>query len=170
MLANPTGLLGGWCGMADEQVPESRVYRHLTCGQETTVTGSPFGVITDPLASMWRTWCGNCNGLFPLDQYVWSDTGEKITDYWARHGARATQLERWLCSKTALVVLISTGLVAGLISGYFGFRRDALGTMILMMAFFGFVGVFAAAALFISVIRKFIVWRVCGVTDTRVLK
>ena len=121
--------------MADEQVPESRVYRHLTCGGETTITGSPFGVITDPLASMWRTWCGNCNGFFPMDQYVWSDTGEKITDYWARHGARATRVERWLCSKTAMLLLISAGLGAGLTAGYFFSRQKSTGVMILVTAF-----------------------------------
>ena len=121
--------------MADEQVPESRVYRHLICGEETVVSGSPFEVITNPLAAMHRTWCGNYNAFFPMDQYAWSDTGEKITDYWARHGARATQLERWLCSKTAMVLLVGIGLVAGLIVGYVLFRQKTTGTMIFMMAF-----------------------------------
>jgi hypothetical protein len=156
--------------MADEQVPESRVYRHLTCGGETTVSGSPFEVITNPLAAMHRTWCGNCNGFFPMDQYAWTDTEEKITDYWARHGARATQLERWLCSKTAMVLSVSIGLVAGLILGYFLFRQKTTGLMIFMTAFMGFLGVFAAAALFVSVITKFIVRRVCGVSDTRAVR
>jgi hypothetical protein len=156
--------------VAEQQVPESRVYRHATCGGETTVSGSPFEVITDPLASMHRTWCGECKGFFPLDQYVWLDTGEKITDYWARHGARATRLERFLCAKTAMMLFLSAGLIAGMSLGYFLFRQKQLPVMILMIAFLGGVGLFAAAALFISVIRKFIVWRVCGVSDTRVLK
>jgi ABC-type glycerol-3-phosphate transport system permease component len=156
--------------MAADQVPESRVYRHITCGGETTISGSPFEVITNPLAAMSRTWCSDCNAYFPPDQYVWADTDEKITDYWARHGSRATSLEHWLCSKTMLVVMVVIGLVAGLILGYALFRQKTPGVLIFMTGFMGLMGVFAAAALFISVITKFIVWRVCGVTDTRVLK
>jgi hypothetical protein len=156
--------------MAEQQVPESRAYRHLTCGGETTVTGPPFEVITNPLACMHRTWCNDCNGYFPMDEYAWSDTDEKITDYWERHGTRATRLERLLCSKTAMVLLVSTGLIAGAILGYFVFRQKQFGVKILMIPFMGGLGAFAAAALFISVVTKFIVWRVCGVTDTRVLK
>jgi hypothetical protein len=156
--------------MAEQQVPESRAYRHLACGGATTVTGSPFEVITNPLASMHRTWCSDCNRYFPMDEYAWLDTGEKITDYWARHSARATRLERFLCSKTAMVLLVSAGLIAGMILGYFMFRQNQLAVKILMIPFMGGLGVFAAAALFISVITKFILWRVCGVSDTRVLK
>ena len=69
-----------------------------------------------------------------------------------------------------MMLLLGMGLVAGLIAGYFLGRPKTTGIMILIMAFLGFLGVFAAAALFNSVITKLIVRRVCGVTDTRVLK
>jgi hypothetical protein len=154
--------------MATQAVPESRVYRHLHCGSETVISGQAFEVASNPLADMTRTWCNQCNAFFPVTDYQWSDTGETISDYYARHSARATAIERFVCSKKFLIVCALGGLVLGGIGGYLLFRDEALWLQILMTLFVGGLGVFAASALFIQ-LGKPITRRVCDVNDTRLL-
>jgi hypothetical protein len=155
--------------MTTPSVPESRAYRHQACGEETVISGDGFEVISNPLGDMSRTWCTKCNAFFPVSDYTWADSGEKITDYWARHSTRATQLERFLCSRAFLLIAVAVGFLAGCIGGYVLFRNADLLVKVLMVPFVGGVGVFAAAALHVSVICKLITRRVCGLSDTRVL-
>jgi hypothetical protein len=105
-----------------------------------------------------------------LSDYVWSDTGERITDYYARHGARATRVERFLCSRAFLVFCLVVGFVAGAILGFLLFRNDGGLLMLLMAAFTGVVGVIVFGSLKEFFLGKLIVRRVCGVSDTRLLK
>lgn len=156
--------------MNQESIPESRVYRHLQCGTDTIISGQAFEVASNPLSDMTRTWCNQCNAFFPVSDYEWSDTGEKISDYYSRHSASASSMERFLCSKTFLVASAVIGFLLGAIAGFFLFRNNALWLQVLMIPFLGFIGVFLAAALNVSVIGKMIVRRVCGVQDTRILK
>jgi hypothetical protein len=149
-------------------VPESRAYRHVQCGQETVISGQPFEVASNPLSDMTRTWCTTCNAFFPVTDYAWSDTGEKISDYYARHSARATALDRFLCSKRFMMICAATGFLLGAIGGYVLFRNQAVLIQVLMVPFIGGLGVFAACALYLA-LGKPIVKRVCGVSDTRVL-
>jgi hypothetical protein len=122
------------------------------------------------MSDMARTWCTPCNAFFPISEIEWSDTGETIEKYYERHGARASGLDRFLCSKKFLVISVAVGLVVGAGAGYYLFRDRAAGARFLMTAFLGFLGVFAAAAVNVSVISKLITKKVCGVSDTRVLK
>ena len=156
--------------MNQESIPESRTYRHSKCDSETVVSGQAFEVMSNPLSDMSRTWCSQCNSFFPISEYVWADSGEEITEYYARHSASASSIERFLCSKKFLVASAIIGFAAGAIVGFSLFRNNALWLKILMTPFVGFVGVFIAAALNVSVIGKAIVRKVCGVKDTRVLK
>ncbi len=119
---------------------------------------------------MTRTWCSQCSSFFPVSDYEWADTGEQITDYYARHAAKATSVERFLCSKKFLVASVVIGLLLGVFVGLYFFRNAGLGQKIAMTALLGFIGVFIAAAVNVSVISTTIVRRVCGVSDTRVLK
>ena len=156
--------------MNQQDIPESRTYRHLKCEQETNISGQPFEVISNPLSDMTRTWCNSCESFFPLSDYEWADTGENISEYCSRHSANATQLQRFLCSKKCLIILAVLGFVLGAALGFLLFRDETLWLKILMTPACGFFGVFGAAALYISVISKTIVRQVCGVSDTRVLK
>ena len=156
--------------MAGEAVPESRVYRHVACGTDTIVSGEAFSVASNPLADMNRTWCTACNAFFPVGEYEWTDTGEKIVDYYARHSAKATALDRFLCSKVFLIISVVVGALVGLVVGYLLVRNGGWGQRIVVAGILALVGVFAAAALNVSVISKVIAKRVCGVTDTRTLK
>lgn len=155
--------------MTDKTVPESRAYRHIKCGQETVVSGEAFSVASNPLADMTRTWCSPCSSFFPVSEYVWADTGERIVDYYTRHSTKATALERFLCSKKFLILSVVLGLLVGASVGYVFVRNGGLGQKVVVPGVLGFVGVFIAAAINVSVISKVIVKRVCGVADTRTL-
>ena len=154
--------------MTSPAVPESRVYQHLQCGTQTVISGQAFEVASNPLSDMTRTWCNQCNAFFPVADYEWSDTGEKISDYYARHSARATALERFLCSKRFMIICAVAGFILGAVGGYFLFRNQRLWLQILMVPFVGGVGTFIAAAIYLM-LGKPITKRVCGVSDTRVL-
>jgi hypothetical protein len=156
--------------MTSEPAPGSRVYRHTKCGAETLVSGNAFSVVSNPLADMTRTWCTPCNAFFPVAEYVWADTDERIVDYYARHSTKASKVDRFLCSKVFLIVSVLVGAIAGGVIGYLLTSNGGWGQRVLATGGLAFVGVFAAAALNVSVIGPLIVKRVCGVADTRTLK
>lgn len=89
--------------MTTTPAPESRNYRHLKCGTETVISGDSIEMTSNPFSNMSRTWCMTCNGFHPVAEYEWSDTGEKITDYYVRHSSAATSFQRLLCSRTSVV-------------------------------------------------------------------
>jgi hypothetical protein len=149
-------------------IPEARAYRHLQCGADTVVSGQSFEVASNPLSDMTRTWCIQCNAFFPVSDFAWSDTGEKISDYYSRHSARASPSQRFLCSKKFMIVCAVAGLILGGVAGYFLFRSQALWLQVFMVPFVGGLGVFGACAIYVE-LGKLIVKRVCGVSDTRVL-
>ncbi len=152
------------------EIPESRSYRHQKCQTETLVSGEAFAALSDPLSDMSRTWCSVCNDFFPLADFEWSDTGERITDYYSRHSARATGLERFLCSRKFLVISALVGFLVGAIAGFMLFRDRGGVVMIFMTVFVGVVGVIVFGSLKEFALGKVIVRRVCGVKDTRMLK
>lgn len=151
-----------------DSIPESRVYRHDKCSADTVISGQSFEVASNPLSDMTRTWCTTCNGFYPVSEYAWSDTGEKITDYYARHSANATPLQRFMCSKKFLIVCAVIGLALGSVAGFYLFRNQAQGIRIFLTLFSACVGVFVGAAANIE-LGKVIAKRVCGVSDTRIL-
>ena len=154
--------------MDSPPIPESRVYRHLQCGTDTVISGQAFEVASNPLSDMTRTWCTKCEAFFPVTDYEWSDTGEKISDYYSRHSARASQLDRFLCSKKFMIVCALTGFLLGAVAGFVLVRNATLLVQVLMVPFVGGLGVFGALALYL-LLGKPIVKRVCGVSDTRLL-
>lgn len=156
--------------MADDAVPESRAYRHQKCGSETEISGQPFGVLSNPLGDMAQTWCGQCNAMFPPSEYSWADTNESIPDYWARHSSKASSLDRYLCSRKFLLICFAVGFLAGGAGGLYLFRNSGVGAKVIMAPFCGVLGLMAATAVNISLISAIITKKVCGVSDTRVLK
>lgn len=104
--------------MADNLVPESRVYRHRKCGNDTTVTGQSFETVSNPMSSMERTFCSSCNAMSGISEYEWSDSGETIADYYARHSKNATSLQRFLTSKKFMILTILLIAVPAAVSAY----------------------------------------------------
>jgi len=156
--------------MSEEPVPQFRAYRHARCQDDTIVAGQSFEVVSNPMSSMERTFCTPCGAMFPIDEFAWVDSGETISDYYARHTTRATSLQRSLCSKTFMVVLIAIAAVATSIGTYTLVANNDLFTRIVMAAGGIMIGAFIGMAVFVSGFANPIKRRVCGVNDTRRLK
>ncbi len=108
--------------------------------------------------------------MFGIDEYEWADTGETIADYYARHSKNATSLQRFLSSKKFMLTLILLVALPAAIGAFMlmannnGLARilGSIGSLV--------VGTFIGMMLFIEAFAKPITRKVCGVTDTRVLK
>lgn len=148
-------------------VPDSRTYIHENCQGMTVVRENSFEEMSNPLSDVPRTWCTSCNAFGPVSEFAWADTGEKITDYRARHSAKATSLERFLCSRVVFFGTLAVGLIGGLVGGYFLFAKTELWLKVLMIPFTGVVCLIFIGALLMELVTKNISWRVCGVRDTR---
>jgi hypothetical protein len=126
-------------------------------------------VVSNPMSSMERTHCSTCNAMFPITEFVWADTDERISDYYSRHTRNATALQRFLCSKKFMVLLIISCMVFTEVSLYFllaNANRMAL-TICLLIGLV--IGAFIGMAIFISGFADPIKRKVCGVPDTRML-
>lgn len=155
--------------MSEQAIPESRAYRHVQCGNETVVGGQPFEVVSNPMSSMEQTQCSSCGAMFPISEFEWSDTGEKISDYYARYTENATDLQRFLCSKKFMVALIAVCIVLTEIGIYF-LLADKEKTVLIFSLLGGLlVGAFIGMAAFVSGFADPIKRKVCGVSDTRSL-
>ncbi|KAA5541050.1 hypothetical protein FYK55_19330 [Roseiconus nitratireducens] len=155
--------------MSDATVPESRAYRHVQCDNETVVSGQPFELVSNPMSSITQTWCSDCNGYFPISDYQWSDTGENLSDYFARHTQSATDMQRFLCSKKFMVILWIIGFLLSALGATVLFADQALWVKIVFIPLTGLIGVLIASAVFISGFANPITRKVCGVEDTRTL-
>lgn len=155
--------------MTKPSVPESRTYVHEKCQGTTEVRENSFEEMSNPLSDVPQTWCTVCNAFGPVSEFTWADTGEKITDYRARHSARATSLERFFCSRAVWFGTLATALIAGMVGGFFLFAKSGWLLKIIMIPFTGFVCVVLMGAAMIET-TKIILWRVCGFREPRLLK
>ena len=155
--------------MPAPEIPDSRPYRHKNCGTVTVVNGTEFELLADPFSEMGRTMCSSCNDYFPITEYEWADTGETISDYCKRHSARATKLERFLCSRLVFLLTLFTGFNVGVFCGGLLFI-DIHWFAKTLMLFTGVVFAVIFGSLKEFIITKFIFWRVYGVSDSRLLK
>jgi hypothetical protein len=156
--------------MTEQAVPESRTYRHVKCGNDTVVSGQPFEVVSNPMSSMERTQCASCGAMFPISEFVWSDTGETISDYYARHTKDATDRQRFLCSKKFMVAVIAVCIIVTE-TGIYVLLADA-DKLVLAFCLVGglMIGAIIGMSVFVSGFANPIKHKVCGVSDTRSLK
>ncbi|QDT13925.1 hypothetical protein [Planctomycetes bacterium K23_9] len=150
--------------------PESRCYTHKKCSAETEVSGPEFHAMSDPLAGMNRTFCSQCEDMFSIDEFVWTDTGESIPDYYQRHGRKASDTDRMLCSNQGLLALGGAGLFIGFMIGTAVCLTIGGLTGIFIAAFLALVGAVGGVIFREAVVTPKILQRVCGVSDTRQLK
>ncbi len=138
-----------------------RSYIHLRCRTETELDGPELRAVADPLARMVRTYCAECEEHFPMDQFAWSDTGEKISDYYRRYQGQVSPLLRVLASRLGMF-LIAGGLAWFAFSGSLVFHSIwVLGAGLLLA-----VGSVAAHTL---VLGPWILNRAFGTSDSREL-
>jgi hypothetical protein len=151
-------------------IPKSRIYRHEICRTECAVSDGLFETLSNPFLRKAQTWCPHCKAELPLTEFVWADTNEKIPDYYCRHSARATATERFLCSPACLAMLAGLGFLLGASLGYGLFGDKAWVVKAFLTVFVGGVGAFVFASFQDFIIKKALVWRICGVSDSRLLK
>lgn len=151
-------------------VPESRFYTHLACRQRTEIEGPEFESVANPLTEMTQTYCAHCEIMGPMSDFAWSDTGERISDFYARYAAKATPFDRMISTRTAMFV-IGGGLgVVGLVIGMA--LTPVLGWLVGIVAALGLavVGVVIGFIVHTIVIQPATMKRTFGVTDARLLR
>ncbi|QDU36128.1 hypothetical protein Mal4_04110 [Maioricimonas rarisocia] len=155
--------------MNDQPVREERAYRHVTCGNETLVGGQSFEVVSNPMSGMERTMCSSCNAMFPISEFEWSDTGESLPDYYARHSQNATDMQKLLCSKKFMVAVILFFVVLTEIGIYFLLADEEFAVLAFCLVGGLMIGGIIGMSVFISGFADPIKKKVCGVSDTRLL-
>lgn len=126
--------------------------------------------MSDPLAGMRTTYCVKCEDQFPVSEFAWSDTNELISNYYARHRKNASASDLWWCGNGGLALLMGLGFMAGVVSGVvLGLMTSGLigvisGTVLAL------AGAIAGAVLRENFFARRITKRVCGVSDTRLLR
>lgn len=156
--------------MSEETIPESRTYRHTTCGAETTIGDQSFEVASNPMSDMTQSYCTQCGGMVPITELEWTDTNETISDYYARHSANATDTQRLLCSKKSMLVLIAGCAVLGIIGMLSLADDDSMSSKLILGGGGLFIGCLVGAGTFSNLIEGPITRKVTGVKDTRTLK
>jgi len=103
---------------------KSRDYVHAQCSGVTTIDGPEFQALADPLTRMTSTYCSECDAVFPIDEFAWDDTQERISDYYARYQQQASGLQKFLASRTGMFTISSIvfflGLASCIVLGIFG--------------------------------------------------
>lgn len=98
----------------DDEVPESRVCVHEMCGADTIVSGSDFRLLSDPLSVADRTYCAHCEEHFPLTEFRWAETRERISEYRERYQALLPRTGRLLVGTSGRLLPILGGAVLGI--------------------------------------------------------
>lgn len=98
---------------------KGRVNVHLPCGGLTGVDGMDYVHVCDPFWYCRATYCSQCSDHFPMDEFRWMDTGEKLLDYRNRLRAQTPLvLQMWRYSLGFLMggcFGAAGGMIAGLI-------------------------------------------------------
>ena len=151
-------------------VPDSRSYVHLTCRKQTVVEGPEFAALTDPLIGMQQTYCAACEQMFPVNQFAWADTQERLSDFYARYAQRASPRQRQLGSRGALLALMGLGAACGLLFGLLvGLAMGWIaGTILAIVA--AIAGAIGGFFIVENLIKPGIYKSAFGVSDTRQLK
>ena len=140
----------------------SRDYVHTQCGGETTIDGPEYAAFADPLSKMTSTYCAECEGVFPVSQFAWADTRERISDYYAHYQKQASGLQQFLASRAAMFTMSGVMFVAGLS------LTLVLGAGLGLAA--GVVGAVVAIVVHVMVIGPMILRQVLGTNDPRQLE
>ena len=114
--------------------------------------------------------CSTCGAMFPITEYSWTDSGETLNDYYARHTTRATDLQRFLCSKKFMVAVIALFAILAAAGCYALVAGNDLFTRLICVAGGLMIGAMIGMTVFLSGFANPIKRKVCGVSDTRSLR
>lgn len=164
----PTNLLATFktaniTGMAKKSLRTSREYIHRKCRGTTEIDGPEFSALADPLANMVGTYCAECEEFFPIGEFAWADTKERISDYYKRYQQQASPSQRFLASRRGMFVMSGIAGAAGLLIGILGLKMPVIGVVLAVVA------VVAMLALHTLMIGPMILKQVLGTSDPRQL-
>jgi hypothetical protein len=146
-----------------------RSYTHKACGEATVVNGRELLALCDPFSATVGTYCVACETHFPLKEFVWDDTRERISAARARHGAMAPGWARALLRPSGCLgfVLLLAPAAAG--PGYaVGRALGAPGWVFPVLAALG--GAVAAVLILAVVVSPAVMRQYYGVSDWRELR
>jgi hypothetical protein len=108
--------------------------------------------------------------MFQVSEFAWTDTTENLVEYRKRWAGNAGPIQRFLCSKNAVLSMLVLSIVLGAAAaqglspiqrGMLGYVFTALGLIVVFLMIL--------ASILISVITPMVHKRVCGVADPRQL-
>jgi len=140
----------------------SRDYEHAQCGGVTTIDGPEYTALADPLAKMTSTYCAECEDVFPVSEFAWADTRERISDYYAHYQKQASGLQLFLASRGGMFTMSGIMFLFGLS------MTLVLGIVLGLVA--GVAGAIVALVLHVTVIGPMILRQVLGTKDPRQLE
>ena len=105
---------------------------------------------------MVSTYCSECEETFPITEFVWDDTQERISDYYARYQHQASGLQNFLASRASMFTIAGVVFSLGLVSCV------ALGLLGLIAAIAGAV---ISIVLHVTVLGPMILRQVLGTND-----
>ncbi len=106
-----------------------------------------------------------------MSEFAWTDTSENLVEYRKRWTSNAGLIQRFLCSKNAILGMLALSIVVGAAAAQWlsPIQRGMLGYMLTALGL-SVVIVMILAAILISVITPMVHKRVCGVADPRQLQ
>lgn len=149
--------------MAKNKLRTSREYVHRKCKNTTVIDGPEFEALADPLANMICTYCGECEEHFPIAEFAWTDTDERISDYYKRYRQQASPAQRFLASRKAMFVMSGVAALLALLIGLLVLKMPVISVVLAVVA----VG--ATFALHTLVIGPMILKQALGTNDPRQL-
>jgi hypothetical protein len=103
----------------DRGVPSApRGYTHRACGESTSLSGMHLLQLCDPFSATVGTYCGDCDDHFPLKEFTWDDTGERISTARKRHRAMGPAWFRVLHGRAGCAGFLLLCAVAAAGPGY----------------------------------------------------
>lgn len=141
----------------------SREYVHRKCRGVTAIDGPEFSALADPLANMTGTYCSECEDMFPIAEFAWADTGERISEYYERYQQQASSTQRFLASRTGMFVMAAVAGVLALLVGVLVLKMPVAAVVLAGLA------VIAMFALHTLLIGPMILKQVLGTSDPRQL-
>ncbi len=149
---------------------DSRDYIHNQCRETTTIEGPEFEALADPLANMTGTYCAECEDMFPIHEFFWADTKERISDYYERYQKQASGAQRFMASRSGMFSLAGLMLLVGLVLAIVIGKSSGVGVGVAVGSVVGLGGAIGAVIVHSTVIGPMILKQVCGVSDPRMLK
>ncbi len=90
-----------------------RGYTHRACGESTSLSGTYLLALCNPFSATVGTFCAECDDHFPLKEFTWDDTGERLSAARRRHAALAPAWVRGLLRPAGcLSFVVLCGLAA----------------------------------------------------------